>query len=88
MDHVTALRRKVEDLRAEIARIRIVNAHDRREMGRDATAQASYVQRLSRLEEIKEELARLLAFGRTNASGSDPDENERHGRPFLVRKAS
>jgi hypothetical protein len=83
MDHLTALKRKVEDLRAEIAQIRMVNQQERA-LG-ETSAQASYLQRLARLEEIKEELARLLAAGRPS---SEADDGESTGGPFLVKRAS
>lgn len=88
MDHVIALRRKVEDLRAEIARIRMLNQQERREKGADTSAEMSYLQRLARLEEIKDELARLSAFGKTATSPAEADQDERPSKPFLVKKAS
>jgi len=88
MDHVIAIRRKVEELRAEIAGIRILNEQQRREKDRDPSAQMAHLERLSRLEEIKEELARLAALGRPAPSSSEPGGNERPIRPFLVKRAS
>jgi chromosome segregation ATPase len=64
MDHLSVLREKIGNLRAEIAQIQELNNQYRREGRKDPQAQVAHGQRQERLEAIQQELAQLAGLGR------------------------
>ena len=87
MDQLTVLRKKIAELRAEIAHIHMLNQKLRSE-NKHAAPSEGYLERQSRLEEIKDELGRLTALAGPAKNSEQSETTERPRRPFLVRKAS
>ena len=87
MDHLAALREKIESLRAEITKIQELNDQYRRQGGYDTHAQVAHGQRHERLEAIQQELAQLAGLGRRVRSVEQMKEQHR-SRPYLVKKVS
>jgi hypothetical protein len=88
MDHVSVLKQKVGELRAEIAQIHMLNQQFRRETNHDAASEMADMRRQSRLQEIQRELARFSEFGKPGTSSGKARDHEPSGGPFLVKKAS
>ena len=86
MDQLTALRKKVEELRAEISEICALNQEFVRDRKHGATSDAQ-VQRQARLEDIQHQLTRLAGLSRKRLRLPRRDR-PRLDRPFFVKKAS
>jgi hypothetical protein len=89
MDHLVALREKIERLRAEIAHLQESDDHYRRHgrNGAHAQAQVDHDQRLGRLQAIQQELAQLADLGRRVLSIEQRKEEHR-SRLHLAKKVS
>ena len=87
MDHLDVLRQKIEQLRSEIADIRLLNERYRFRGGNGAEAQFAHGKRHERLQEIQEELIKLANLGSKVRSIEEIREKHR-SRPHLVKRAS
>ena len=87
MDHLAALRKKIGNLRSEIAQLQELNDGYWLRGRNDAQEQLAHGQRHERLEEIQQELFQLADLGRRVRSVEQMKEQHR-SRPYLVNKAS
>ncbi len=74
-------------LRAEIARIQDLNEQYRNEKGHELVSHIAHSQRHERLQDIKQELARLADLGRAIHSAGQIREHHRPDRPHLVKNS-
>jgi len=87
MDHIEALREKIEHLRVEIAQIQELNTQYRLQGRNDAEAHVAHGQRHERLQAIQQELAQLARLGRKPQLVKQM--TKKHGSGLhLVKKAS
>jgi len=77
MDHLEALRDKIERLRVEIADIQELNQQFRRDGGNGADVQVAHGQRNERLQAIQHELLQLADLGRRIVSTEQMKEKHR-----------
>jgi hypothetical protein len=87
MDHLAALREKIESLRAEITKIQELNDRYWLRGRNDTQAQVAHGQRQERLQAIQQELVQLADLGRRVRSIEQMKEQHR-SRPYLVKKVS
>jgi len=87
MNHFEALRKKVEDLRVEIAEIQYMNEKYRHQDRNKIAAHVAHSHRQERLEAIRHELSQLADLGRKVLS-IEETEAKHSSRPFLVKKVS
>jgi hypothetical protein len=88
MDHFSALKQKVADLRAEIAQIKELNKQYGNGKSHDMISHVAHAQRHERLQGIMQELSRLADFGRALCSASRTRESEPSNRIHLVKNSS
>lgn len=90
MNHLEALREKIDSLRAEIAQLQELDNDFYRRHGKNwmhDEAQIKHDRRLERLQAIQQELAKLADLGRRVHSVEQMKEQHR-SRPLLIKKAS
>jgi hypothetical protein len=68
MDHLEALMQKIQRLRAEISEINLNIERHRLERGNGKDAQAAFLERHGRLQEIQKELLQLSKLGNKTVS--------------------
>ena len=87
MDHIQVLRKKITNLRAEIAQIKELNEQHRRQGWNGTDAHLAHLQRIERLQAIQQELAQLAGLGRKIHS-IDERKEEHRTKLHLVKKVS
>jgi hypothetical protein len=87
MDHLAVLREKIQNIRAEIAQIQVLNEQYRRTGRNDPQAQVAHVERQERLQAIQQELAQLAGLGRRVLS-IEQRKAEHRSRMNLVKEVS
>ena len=87
MDHLAALRKKIGNLRSEIAQLQELNDRYWLRGRNDTQSQVAHGQRQERLQEIQQELSQLADLGRRVRSVEEMKEQHR-SRPYLVKKVS
>jgi hypothetical protein len=87
MDHLAVLREKIQNIRAEIAQIQVLNEQYRRTGRNDPQAQMAHGERQERLQAIQQELAQLAGLGRRVLS-IEQRKAEHRSRMNLVKEVS
>ncbi|MGC1650760.1 MAG: hypothetical protein WA741_33465 [Candidatus Sulfotelmatobacter sp.] len=87
MDHLAVLREKIQNIRAEIAQIQVLNEQYRRTGRNDPQAQVAHGERQERLQAIQQELAQLAGLGRRVLS-IEQRKAEHRSRMNLVKEVS
>jgi hypothetical protein len=85
MDHVEALRRKIESFRAEIAQIHLLNERHLIQGETGTAAQVAQTKRHERLQEIQNELVQLSRLGNKTVSIETRIEKRLSRRDTLKR---